>query len=56
MKNFEKAMRPHKVGEVSSKYGLNPQQFTADVERKHQRHEQLWGDFVNFMETNNVDP
>lgn len=59
-------MKPHRVikkgsrnvGEPSSKYGYdrNGEQFTADMKAHEERARLLWGDFVEFMKSHDVDP
>lgn len=46
------------VGETSSKYGYHGggEAFIADLEAAKERSEKLWSDFVEFMESHNVDP
>lgn len=44
------------VGEVSSKYGYNPDQFTEDIQKKAEESEALYKDFVEWMKEKNVDP
>ena len=46
----------HKVGNASSKYDFNPEQFEKDVEEHRKKSEKLWNDFVKWMQENEVDP
>lgn len=57
MKNVERVARGFRhVGEVSSKYGYDPDQFTKDIENDQLRYAELWDAFVQFMKSHNVDP
>lgn len=58
MKNNEKVMRRHRVGELSSKYAYDydGSQFEADMEAHRARAEYLWMEFVAFMKSHEVDP
>lgn len=46
------------IGEVSSKYGydVDGKAFEADMQRHLDESEQLYSDFVEFMQTRHVDP
>ncbi len=46
------------IGEPSSKYGYDRTgaQFDADIQANNERAEALWNDFVDFMQTHEVDP
>ena len=46
----------HKVGNASSKYDFNPDQFEKDIEEHRVRSEKLWKDFVGWMKQNEIDP
>lgn len=57
MKNTEKVMKVGKqIGEPSSKYGYNPDAFTADIQRKAEAAEKLYQDFKQFMIDHDVTP
>lgn len=59
MKNVDRVMvKRFRVGEVSSKYSYDRDgsQFEADMKAHKERNEFLWGEFVGFMKTHNVDP
>ena len=46
------------IGEPSSKYGYDRtgEQFDADIQANNARMETLWNDFVEFMQSHEVDP
>lgn len=44
------------VGEVSSKYGYQPEKFDEDIQRKALEAEALYSEFKEWMHTKNVDP
>lgn len=56
MKNNERVMRKRKIGEPSSKYGYNPDKFEQDIRESVKRTEQLYADFVEWMQSKNVTP
>lgn len=59
-------MKPHRiiknptrnVGEPSSKYGYDRDgsKFEADMQAHKDRHEWLWKEFVEFMDSHNIRP
>ena len=42
-------IKPHRVGEVSSKYGYNPEQFDKDLKARKARSDALWADFIDWV-------
>ena len=44
------------VGEVSSKYGYQPEKFEEDMKRHAEEAKQLYEDFRNWMIEKDVDP
>ena len=58
MKDVYKVTKPHKVGEVSSKYGYpgGDVKFIADMQAHEARYNFLWNEFVAFMHSHNVTP
>lgn len=44
------------VGEVSSKYGYNPELFDRDMQQHKENSERLWEQFRGWMIENKVDP
>ena len=46
---MEQWIKRHRVGEVSSKYGYNPEQFDRDLEARKARYDALWAGFVNWV-------
>lgn len=58
----DKIMNKHKittsrhVGEPSSKYGYQPDQFDRDMEHHLQKSEELWQEFRGWMMEHQVDP
>ena len=44
------------VGEVSSKYGLQPEKFEEDIRRRKEESEQLYDEFKEWMKQKKVDP
>ena len=42
-------IKRHRVGEVSSKYGYNPEQFDRDLEARKARSDALWADFLGWV-------
>ena len=44
------------VGEVSSKYGYQPEKFVEDIQRSSERDVQLYAEFVAWMRERQVDP
>ena len=49
-------IRRHRVGEVSSKYGYQPELFERDLEQHAAESEALWQDFRAWMIERKVDP
>lgn len=46
----------HRVGEVSSKYGYQPEQFGRDLENKKDRAEALWAEFIQWVKDHELTP
>ena len=42
-------IKRHRVGEVSSKYGYQPEQFDKDLEVRKDRADALWADFIDWV-------
>ena len=55
MKNPNQIKR-HRVGEVSSKYGLRPDLFETDVQAHVDEAEQEWQDFKAWMMARQITP
>ena len=49
-------IKRHRVGEVSSKYGYQPEQFDKDLEARKARADVLWADFNRWMIEHSVTP
>lgn len=49
-------IKNHRVGEVSSKYGYNPEQFDKDLEERKARSDMLWNDFVHWLKLHEITP
>ena len=49
-------IKSHRVGEVSSKYGYNPEQFDKDMEARKARSDALWEDFLEWMKLHGITP
>ena len=49
-------IKRHRVGEVSSKYGYQPEQFDKDLEARKARADALWTDFNAWMIERSVTP
>ena len=49
-------IKNHRVGEVSSKYGYNPEQFDKDLEARKARSDALWADFLEWMKGHGITP
>ena len=49
-------IKRHRVGEASSKYGYNPEQFDKDLEARKARSDALWEDFLEWMKRHEVTP
>lgn len=49
-------MTTRSVGEVSSKYGYQPEKFTEDIQRKAEESEKLYNEFKEWMKEKNIDP
>ena len=50
--------RKNGVGDPSSKYGYDRDgsQFNADIEANAEKYQKLWYDFVEWMQSKDVDP
>lgn len=50
--------RKNGIGEPSSKYGYDHTglQFDKDIQEKQERFEFLYGEFIKFMQSHDVDP
>ena len=49
-------IKSHHVGEVSSKYGYNPEQFDKDLKARKVRSDALWSDFLEWMKLHGITP
>lgn len=49
-------MKRHNIGEVSSKYGLRPDLFEADVQAHAEEAEREWQDFKAWMMERQITP
>lgn len=49
-------IKRHRVGEVSSKYGYNPEQFDRDLEARKAHSDALWEDFQKWMKRHEITP
>ena len=49
-------IKRHRVGEVSSKYGYNPEQFNKDMEARKARSDALWANFLEWMKAHEITP
>ena len=49
-------IKSHRVGEVSSKYGYNPELFDKDLEARKARYDVLWSDFLEWMKLHGITP
>ena len=49
-------IKRHRVGEVSSKYGYQPERFDKDLEARKARADALWADFNRWMIEHSVTP
>ena len=49
-------IKNHRVGEVSSKYGYQPERFDKDLEKRKARSDALWMDFNAWMIEHSVTP
>lgn len=47
-------IKNHRVSEVSSKYGYNPEQFYRDMEARKARSDALWADFLKWMKGHGI--
>lgn len=56
MKNSEYNVRKRRIGEVSSKYGLQPELFEKDIAEHYKAHEELYQSFKTWMIENKADP
>ena len=54
--NRHKIKTTHRVGEVSSKYGYQPELFERDLDQHAAESETLWQDFRAWMMERKVDP
>ncbi len=50
--------RKNGVGDPSSKYGYDRDgsQFNADIEANAEKYQKLWSEFVEWMQSKDVDP
>ena len=46
---MKQRIKRHRVGEVSSKYGYNPEQFDRDLETRKACSDALWADFIDWV-------
>lgn len=57
MKNNERVARGFKrVGDTSSKYGLNPEKFDEDIKRNKEETEKLYCEFIEWIREKKIDP
>lgn len=56
MRGMQTRIKQHRVGEVSSKYGYNPEQFDRDLEDRKSRSDALWADFLKWMKLHGITP
>lgn len=49
-------IKRHRIGEVSSKYGYNPERFEKDLEARKARSDALWEDFLEWMKRHEITP
>lgn len=49
-------IKRHRIGEVSSKYGYNPERFEKDLEARKARSDALWSDFLGWMKLHAITP
>lgn len=49
-------IKRHRIGEVSSKYGYQPEQFDRDLENRKLRSDLLWGEFLKWMKQHGITP
>ena len=49
-------IKRHRVGEVSSKYGYNPEQFDRDLEARKACSDALWADFIDWVIDKGLTP
>lgn len=49
-------IKRHRVGEVSSKYGYQPEQFDKDIEARKASSDALWADFLEWMKRHEITP
>lgn len=55
-RGMQTRIKRHRVGEVSSKYGYNPEQFDKDLEARKTRSDALWADFLGWMKGHGITP
>ena len=53
---MKQRIKRHRVGEVSSKYGYNPEQFDQDLEARKARYDALWAGFLEWMKLQGITP
>lgn len=56
MRGMQTRIKHHRVGEVSSKYGYNPEQFDKDLDTRKDRSDALWADFLGWMKQHEITP
>ena len=49
-------IKRHRVGEVSRKYGYQPEQFDKDLEVRKDRADAMWADFMEWMKLHGITP
>lgn len=54
--DMKQRIKNHRVGEVSSKYGLRPDLFESDIKARADRAEKLWENFMVFVRENEATP
>jgi len=56
MGSMQTRIKQHRVGEVSSKYGYQPERFDKDLEVCKVRADALWAEFNRWMIERSVTP
>ena len=49
-------IKRHRVGEVSSKYGYQPEKFDEDIMRRADASQKLWENFLAWAHDHNLTP
>lgn len=56
MRGMQTRIKRHRIGEVSSKYGYNPERFEKDLEDRKDHSDALWEDFLEWMKRHEITP